>query len=118
MKSTILIVALFFMSFHIKAQTNIIEGKITSVKPFFADEFALTVEKSTLILLVDTKDKNTKNFEINTEYKDLLIERKGKYILNPKYAHKILTINYELNGKGWKCIKTIEPIKTIKPSSK
>jgi hypothetical protein len=96
------------------AQTSTVKGAITDVKPSFANEHALTVgkEKIVLILITDLKDSTGKTFEINKEYCDLLIETKDKkFVLNPKYAHKTFSITYEVNGKGWKCIKTLKAIK-------
>ena len=112
MKSfTFSLILLSLMSFNSEAQTNTLVGKITNVKPFFGDEYALTIGKTTLILILDRKDESGKSFEINNEYKDLLVQNKGKnnYILNPKYAHKSLNISYYINGKGWKCVKNIKP---------
>ena len=103
-----------FMSFNSIAQTNTVTGKITDVKLYFANEHALKVgkEKTVLILITDQKDSTGKTFEINKEYHDLLIETKDKkFLLNPKYADKMFVITYEVNGKGWKCIKTLKAIK-------
>lgn len=91
------------------AQTNTISGIITEVKPYFGGEYALTIGKTTLILIVDLKDKSGNSFEVNNEYKDLLIEHKSKYLLNPKYKNKSLNISYKINGKGWKCVQFIKP---------
>jgi hypothetical protein len=112
--STLTFLFLILIGFKSLAQTNTVTGSITDVKPSFAGEHALTVgkEKTVLILITDMKDTSGKTFEINKEYHDLLIETKGKkFILNPKYAHKTFTITYEINGKGWKCIKTVKAIK-------
>ena len=97
------------MTSNYKAQTNTISGIINDVKPYFAGEYALTIGKTTLILIVDLKDKTGNSFEVNNEYKDLLIESKGKYVLNPKYKNKPLNIAYKINGKGWKCVQFIKP---------
>ena len=100
---------LLFTCLNYTAQTNSTSGIITDVKPYFAGEYALTVKKTTLILIVDLKDSTRNSFEINNEYKDLLIKSKGKYILNPKYKNKPLNISYKINGKGWKCVQFIKP---------
>jgi hypothetical protein len=108
MKISQLIVALLcFIGLNAFGQT--ISGKVTSVKPHFGGEYALTVGKETFVLLVDKNDKARKSFELNKEYKDILIQHEGKFILNPKYANQPLQITYKVNGKGWKCIQTIKP---------
>lgn len=112
--STFTLLFLILIGFKGLAQTNTVTGTITNVKPHFANEHALTVgkEKTLLILITDIKDSTGKTFEINKEYHDLLIETKDKkFVLNPKYAHKTFAIIYEVNGKGWKCIKTLKAIK-------
>jgi hypothetical protein len=112
--STLTLLFLILIGFKSLAQTNTVKGSITDVKPHFANEHALTVgkEKTVLILITDLKDSTGKTFEINKEYHDLLIETKDKnFVLNPKYAHKTFIITYEVNGKGWKCIKTLKAIK-------
>ena len=112
--STLTLLFLILIGFKALAQTRTVNGVITNVKPSFANEHALTVgkEKTILILITDLKDSTGKTFEINKEYHDLLIETKDKkFILNPKYAHKTFAITYEVNGKGWKCIKTLKAIK-------
>ena len=103
---------LLFIGFNCYSQTSTIKGKITDVKPKFAGQYALTVKKTELVLITDITDKTGQSFEINKEYKDILIMTEGdKYILNPKYANQSFKITYALNGKGWKCIKNLEPIK-------
>ena len=112
--STFALLFTILIGFNSQAQINTVNGTITDVKPYFANEHALTVgkEKTTLILITNLKDSTGKTFEINKEYHDLLIETKDKkFILNPKYAHKTFSITYEVNGKGWKCIKTLKAIK-------
>lgn len=112
--STLTLLFLILIGFKGLAQTCTVKGAITDVKPSFANEHALTVgkEKTVLILITDLKDSTGKTFEINKEYHDLLIETKDKkFVLNPKYAHKTFIITYEVNGKGWKCIKTLKAIK-------
>jgi hypothetical protein len=97
--STLTLLFLILIGFKGLAQTNTVKGIITDVKPSFANEHALTVgkEKTVLILITDLKDSTGKSFK--------------KFILNPKYAHKTFAITYEVNGKGWKCIKTLKAIK-------
>ena len=112
--STFALLFTILIGFNSQAQINTVNGTITDVKPYFANEHALTVgkEKRTLILITNLKDSTGKTFEINKEYHDLLIETKEKkFILNPKYAHRTFSITYEVNGKGWKCIKTLKAIK-------
>ena len=112
--STLTLYFFILMAFKGFTQTNTASGIITDVKPYFANEHALTVgvEKTVFILITDPKDITGKTFEINKEYHDLLIETKDKnFVLNPKYSHKTFAITYEVNGKGWKCIKTLKAIK-------
>ena len=112
--STFALLFTILIGFNSQAQINTVNGTITDVKPYFANEHALTVgvEKTVFILITDQKDITGKTFEINKEYHDLLIETKDKkFVLNPKYAHKTFAITYEVNGKGWKCIKTLKAIK-------
>ena len=112
--STLTLLFFSLIYFNGLAQTSTVNGTITDVKPYFANEHALTVgkEKTVLILITNLKDSTGKTFEINKEYHDLLIETKDKkFVLNPKYAHKTFAIIYEVNGKGWKCIKTLKAIK-------
>ena len=54
------------MGFKGFTQTNTASGIITDVKPYFANEHALTVgkEKTTLILITNLKDSTGKTFEI------------------------------------------------------
>ena len=112
--STLTLLFFILISFKGFTQTSTLKGTITDVKPYFANEHALTVgkEKTVLILITDLKDSTGKTFEINKEYHDLLIETEDKqFVLNPKYMHKMFLITYEINGKGWKCIKTLKAIK-------
>ncbi|MFI5150216.1 MAG: hypothetical protein ACHQRM_10835 [Bacteroidia bacterium] len=87
------------------AQNGTERGLITSVKPHFANTLSLEVNKSELILV---RDKTGKSFEINHKYKDLVLEKDGTYILNPKYAGKSFSLHYVVNGKGWKCIQSVK----------
>jgi hypothetical protein len=105
---SIIIVFLILLSGNSFAQKNSITGKITDVKPHFAGQYALTVGEATLVLLVDNKDSSEKKFQINKKYRDLLIKSKDTFILNPKYSNKIFKVSYTINGKGWKCINTIQ----------
>jgi hypothetical protein len=114
MKIASLVLSLmFFTASHAFAQTeaNTISGTIKEVKPHFAGEHTLIVEETELVLLVDKKDKSGKSLEINKPYKDLLLDKKGVFTLNPKYTNKSFKFTYMVNGKGWKCIETISEIK-------
>jgi hypothetical protein len=114
MKIASLVLSLvFFTASHMFAQTetNTINGVIKEVKPHFAGQHTLVVDETELVLLTNPKDKTGKSFEINEEYKDILLDRKGTFILNPKYANKLFKFTYTVNGKGWKCIKSISTIK-------
>src|SRR6185437_10176270 len=103
---------MLFTASHMFAQTETktISGTIKEVKPHFAGTHALIVDETELVLLTNTKDKTGKSFEINAAYKDILLDKKGTFILNPKYANKVLEFTYTINGKGWKCIKEISAI--------
>lgn len=110
MKTTNYFIAfLCFVGLNLFGQANSVTGVITDVRPHFGNEFAMNVGKTEVVLIVSPKSEGQKVFEINKEYSDLLIEKKGKYILNPKYANKKLHVTYYVNGKGWKCIKSIKP---------
>jgi len=105
---------MFVTATHLFAQTveaNTLSGTITEVKPHFAGEHTLVVGETELVLLTNTKDKTGKTFEVNAAYKDILLDKKGTFILNPKYANKSFKFIYTINGKGWKCIKSINAIK-------
>lgn len=102
--------ALFFMGGAVFAQTNSITGKLTALRAY-NDEYAFTVDSVPLVLIKNVNNKTKTSFDINPEYKNILIKRKGVYVLNPKYADKVFKISYTVNGKGWKCIKTIESVK-------
>jgi hypothetical protein len=104
---------MFFTTSHFFAQTeaNTISGVIKEVKPHFSGEHTLIVDETELVLLTDIKDKTRKTFEINKQFNDILIDKKGTFILNPKYANKPFKFTYKINGKGWKCIQTIKAIK-------
>ena len=103
----------FFTASHLFAQSdaNSVSGTIKEVKPHFAGSHTLIVGETELVLLTDTKDKSGKRFEIDKKYNDLLIDKKGSFILNPRYANKPFKFTYQVNGKGWKCIQTISEIK-------
>ncbi|HXC04656.1 MAG TPA: hypothetical protein VNZ86_07870 [Bacteroidia bacterium] len=101
------ILLLLLTCFTVKAQTEGVIGIITAVKPHFANTLVLVVENTELVLTKDPKDKTGKAFELKKKYKDLLLEKDGQYILNPKYAGKRFIIHYTVNGKGWKCIQTL-----------
>jgi hypothetical protein len=107
---------MFFTTSHMFAQseTNTVSGTIKEVKPHFAKEHTLIVGETELVLLTDTKDKSGKSFEINKPYTDILLDKKGTFVLNPKYANKHFTFTYTINGKGWKCIKEISAVKNSK----
>jgi hypothetical protein len=104
---------MLFSASHVFAQTenNTVSGVIKEVKPHFAGEHTLVVGETELVLLTDKKDKNGKSFEINKPYTDILVDKKGTFSLNPKYANKPLKFTYTINGKGWKCIKSVSAIK-------
>ncbi len=105
-KISLVILFLAFACIAGYAQTGTVQGVITSVKPHFANTFSLQVGDTELILTHDPKDKSGKAFDITRKYKDLLIEKEGQYILNPKYSGKTFSFGYTVNGKGWKCIQT------------
>ena len=70
------------------------------------------VEKTELILIKNIADTARNSFEINKGYKDLLIPtEENKLTLNPKYINQSFKITYKINGKGWKCIQNLKPIK-------
>ena len=103
----------FFTASHLFAQSDgkMVSGSIKEVIPHFAGEHTLIVGETELVLLSDPTDKSGKKLQINEAYKDLLMEKKGKYSLNPKYKGKQFKFTYEVNGKGWKCIQHISAIK-------
>ena len=113
MKPSLLIITLFLLiGFKGLSQTNTIKGKITEVKPAFGGGYSLMVEKTELILIKNIADTTGNTFEINKEYKDILIPTKeNKYALNPKYTNQSFKITYKINGKGWKCIQNLKLIK-------
>jgi hypothetical protein len=105
---------MFFVTSPVFAQSpeaNTVSGIIKEVKPHFAGQHTLVVGETELVLLTDRKDKSGKTFEINKEYKDILRDEKGVFVLNPKYANKSFKFTYTINGKGWKCIQNISKIK-------
>src|ERR1700752_476593 len=103
---------MFFTTSHFFAQTeaNTVSGIIKEVKPHCSGEHTLVVNETELVLLTAIKDKKGKTFEINKQFNDILIDKKGAFILNPKYANRPFKFTYKINGKGWKCIKTINAI--------
>ena len=103
----------FFTASQAFAQADVktISGTIKEVKPHFAGEHTLIVGETELVLLTDPKDKTGKSFEINKPYKDILLDKKGTFILNPRYDNKSFKFTYLVNGKGWKCIQTMSEIK-------
>ena len=103
----------FFVSSNTFAQSdkNTVTGTVKEVKPQFAGEHTLVVGDIELVLITDKKDKSGKTFEINKEFKNIVIDKKGSFILNPKYSDKQFKFTYTINGKGWKCIKNISAIK-------
>ena|ERR1700758_446628 len=104
---------MFFTASHVFSQTETktVSGIINEVKPHFAGEHTLIVSGTELVLMTDKKDKTGKSFEINKPFTDILIDKKGTYILNPKYANKVFKFTYTINGKGWKCIQNISATK-------
>jgi len=108
-KVKLLTALLFFIGLTAFGQTNSVTGTITDVR-LYNEQYAMTVNGTNIVLIVHNSKMGT-TFEINKEYSDLLIKSNGKYVLNPKYAGKTLIITYQMNGKGWNCIQTIEPSK-------
>ncbi|HTB06943.1 MAG TPA: hypothetical protein VK806_08330 [Bacteroidia bacterium] len=117
-KSTLLIAILCFIGFASFAQTDspiVLTGTITDVRAY-NDQYAMNVGNTMVVLITHRVPGKTMNvnkkyvvsFDINEEYKDLLIENKDTYVLNPKYAGKTFKVTYSVNGKGWKYIKSIE----------
>jgi hypothetical protein len=109
-KLSILFALLCFISIATFGQSNTnnsVTGTITEVRAY-NDQYAMTIGNTTLVLIFDRKDETGTSFEVNKEYKDILVKKDGKFELNPTYLNKTFTIVYYVNGKGWKCIKTIE----------
>jgi len=106
-----------FASTHVFAQSeaNTITGTVKEVKPHFAGEHTLVVNGTDLVLITDLKDPSGNTFEINKEYKDILIKKGDAFILNPKYEGKTFKFTYSVNGKGWKCITLVSPATHISP---
>ncbi|MEO6884088.1 MAG: hypothetical protein ABI199_08690 [Bacteroidia bacterium] len=102
----IFLVALFFTGLTSFSETHSVTGKLSNLRPF-NDEYQITVGNTSLVLIKNLKDKTKTSFEINSEYKDILVETNGKYEINPKYVKKVFKISYYINGKGWKCIQKI-----------
>ena len=112
-KSRLLLVILSFIgiaAFGQATELKTVKGTVSAVHAF-NNEFSLTIQSAEYILLTSPKESKHKQFLINKKYKDLLITTKNGYVLNPKYAGKTLLFSYYVNGKGWNCIKTIEPSK-------
>jgi hypothetical protein len=109
-KSTFIVVLLVFIGITAFGQTKKIKGTITAVHPY-NDQYQLTIHDSSFVLMVDPKDVSRKKFIVKKRYRDLLIQKKGEFELNPKYANKTFILTYYQNGKGWNCIKTIEASK-------
>lgn len=110
-KSKIIIPVLLFIVLTACGQTkSILTGAITNVHTYNM-QYAMTVDNTNIVLIVDLKDTTGTSFEINKKYKDLLVKRDGKFELNPKYARKKFKVTYYVNGKGWKCIKKVEIVK-------
>ena len=101
-----------FTSTHVfaQAETNVVTGSVTEVKPHFAGEHTLVVNNEELVLITDLKDPSGNSFEINKEFKDLLIKKDAAFVLNPKYEGKSFKFTYNVNGKGWKCITKVSPV--------
>jgi hypothetical protein len=106
-KSKIALVILSFIGLAAFGQANTITGSISSVQPYNG-QYRMVVKDTSLVLLVNIGKATGTTFNVNMPYRDILIKKDGQYILNPKYANKTLKISYYMNGKGWKCIKTIE----------
>jgi len=106
-RSRILLVILSLIGLTAFGQAQTTKGIVKSVQPF-NDQYTLTVNDISYVLLVDTKSTARKLFLVNRKFRDILIEKGGVYELNPKYAGKTLSLTYTVNGKGWNCIKSIE----------
>ncbi len=106
-RSRILLVLLSLIGLTAFSQAQTTKGVVKSVQPF-NDQYSLTVNDISYVLLVDPKGTPKKHFIVNRKFKDILIEKGGVYELNPKYAGKTLSITYSVNGKGWNCIKSLE----------
>jgi len=109
-KSSTIVAILFFIGLSAFGQSKSVIGTIKEVKPY-NDQYRLTINDTAYVLIVDSRDASKKSFEVNKKYKDILLKNKEEYELNPKYANKNLRVTYYINGKGWRCIKTIESSK-------
>ncbi len=109
-KSGLIVAILFLIVFGVFGQTKAVIGKVKEVKPY-NDQYRLTINDTNYVLIVDAHDASKKSFDVNKKYKDILVKGKEEYDLNPKYANENLKVTYYINGKGWRCIKTIEPSK-------
>jgi hypothetical protein len=108
MKRNFLFLLFSVLTFGALAQSGDVKGTIREVKPHFANTYSLLVDTTELILTTDEKDPGGKSFSINKAYKDLLVQKDGHYILNPKYSGKTFNVHYTVNGKGWKCIHSVK----------
>ena len=110
-KSRLLVVLLSFIGLTVFGQqeTKSITGVIKSPSAF-NDQCSVKVDNVFMVLIKDHKDATGKSFEINEEYKDLIVEKDGKYEIARKYVKKKFKVTYYINGKGWKCISKIEVV--------
>ena len=111
---------MLFASMHLFSQieVNTVSGAIKEVKSHFAGEHTLVVNNVELVLLTNLKDPSSNSFEINKEYKDILIKKGDAFILNPRYKGNVFEFTYNVNGKGWKCITKVSPLKAAKVMEK
>ena len=118
--ASLVLTFIFFTSTNIFAQTesNTVSGMIKEVKPHFASSHLLLVNNVELILMSNLKDTTGTSFEINKEFKDLLVKKAGAFVLNKKYEGKSFKFIYNVNGKGWKCITNVSAIKVKKSKAK
>jgi hypothetical protein len=110
------IYALLFMLFastsiFAQNESGSVTGSVKEVKPHFGGQQTLVVANTDLVLISDPKDASGNTFEINSQFKDILIREGNQFVLNPKYKDKIIRFNYTINGKGWKCISTASEVK-------
>lgn len=114
MKITGFILSFFLLaSLNISAQTDTgyVTGIVKEVKPHFGGQQTLMVNATELVLISDPKDATGNTFEINNEFKDILIKKDNVFVLNPKYKNLTIKFAYTVNGKGWKCIANAKYIK-------
>lgn len=113
MKKSILLFALlafFGLSAFGQTESKTITGEIKSPQAF-NDQCSVKVGDVFMVLIKNHNDASGKSFEINEQYKGLIVEVDGKYEIAKQYAGKKFTVTYYINGKGWKCIKEIEEVK-------